>query len=333
MEPSFVCGGVERLKMIDSSSRIVEPYKNGLIVIESKPRNDLYQRLIDENDPKKIAMVRRGIDEEDVFKNEPIELTLVFDKNRRRMESSLKTLVRYLWEKYKLPTDGIVEYGSGATGFFDAVLRPDYVPHWIQVEINSRAIAENRRRNPEARVEKGSYKRIEKRDLSMITGLSSWDTTGNLPQAMEQVANGLKSGGCFLHIQDVRPGAECVLSYLDNSVGYKPTHGWAVPVIGQSHQEIFGFLVDGHRRTSSDIFKEAMRQAVSSQPNLDLVVNAYFTLYGLFRTPSPLSLNADLQEIYFLNYYALSQARPKKLPEGLMESITTVLVTLARKKF
>ena len=40
-----------------------------------------------------------------------------------------------------------MEYGSGATGYFDAALRPGSVQHWQQFEINPKAVAENRKRN------------------------------------------------------------------------------------------------------------------------------------------------------------------------------------------
>ena len=183
----------------------LEHYKGGKVRIGPKSSYDPLQILINSAPPERGTFVTFAGDEETFYRNQSLNATTIFEKNRNRARSSLRRLGAYLWEKYDLPRTDIAEYGSGATGYFDAVLRPGNVSHWQQYEINPRAVAENRRRNPKAIVEEGSYKKIEKRDLSMIIGLSAWDTTNDLPQAMQHVADALRDGGYFFHIQDVRP--------------------------------------------------------------------------------------------------------------------------------
>ena len=311
----------------------MDSYRGGEIRIEAKPGYDLLQELINSGPPQRGTFVTFTGDEETFFRNQSLSATTIFERNRKKVEDSLKKIVAYLWERYNLPKEVIVEYGSGATGYFDAVLRPGSVPHWQQFDINPKAVAENRRRNPNAKVEEGSYKRIEKRDLSMILGLSAWDKTEDLHQAMQQVADSLKGGGYFLHIQDVRPGVGCVTSYLEKVVGYRPSHGWTVQVQEKKKDtELIGLLVDGQRRTLPDIFKDAIEHGINSEPRLDLIVNAYLTYRELIWDFSELALFRDLHEAYFLNLYAVATSQDKKLPLYFRERETTILVTLAQKR-
>lgn len=307
-------------------------YDRELIRIEDKPRHDPYQQWIDSSRPVKGNFVKSEGDEESFFRNQPIEATLVFERNRLRVLPSLRRIVDHLWKRYALPTKGIVEYGSGAAGFFDAVLRPDYVPHWTQVEVNPKAREENKKRNLDAVLEEGFFGRIDKKELSMVLGLTAWDKTRDFPNAMGQVANALKPEGYFLHIQDARPGLECVRSYLEKTIACEPTHGWSVQVPGQDHKEVFGLLVNGQRRTLPDIFKDAIQQAIKSQTNLDLVVNAYLTVEELMQDDDPKLKTMDLCEVYFLNFYGVFGFEPKTMPAQQRLRKTTVLVTLARKK-
>ena len=310
----------------------IDRYRGGEIHIKAKPSYDPLQELINASAPERGQFVTFTGDEETFFRNQSLNATRVFERNRNRVRDSLRILVAYLWERYNLPKENIVEYGAGATGYFDGILEPGDIPHWRQFDINPRAVAENKRRNPQAMVEEGSYKRIEKRDLSMIAGLSAWDTTSDLPQAIQQVADALKDDGYSLHIQDVRPGVGCVMSYLEKVVGFKPTQGWTVPVEGRDvNTDLLGLMVDGKRRTMPDIFKNAIEHGINSEPRLDLVVNNYFTLREVMQDLSPLLIE-DLREIYFLNFYGAVLSQPKKLPMGLKERDTTVLVTLAKRK-
>lgn len=290
------------------------PYKDAVVTIEPKSRFDLYQRIIDVVPPSSEPIIRQATDEASFFRNQPIEATTAFERNRKKVEQSLVKLVAFLWDHYKLPRDGIVEYGSGATSYFYAVLRPKDVRNWLQVEINSNAIAENLRRNPAAQIIKGSYYNIPYREVPMITGLSSFDTASDVPRAIDQVSQALAEGGFFLHIQDVRPGLNCVTTH------FQKTHG-LVPEYVLAHQgAVMGFMADVRRLTLVDIFREAIGDGIRNHPDLDLIVNDYHTLSERLSMP--------VYESYFLNLHLIDT---KPLDTGGMRN-TTILVTIAKKK-
>ena len=238
----------------------------------------------------------------------------MFERNREKFRSSLQLLTAFLWEHFGLPTKDIVEYGSGATGYFDAVLRPEQVQPWLQVEINPAARAENKRRNPNANVVEGSYNHIEYRHVPMIVGLSSFDTADDMPHAIDQVVQALSPGGFFFHVQDVRPGVYCAASHVKRKTGS------FADVFYEYDNQVFGMEIAGVRRTLVNVFQEAIGEALHAQTSLEVLANDYVTL-----TES--SVDAH-HEIYFLNLHAAS---PGSLPV-MRKRETTVLVTVARKK-
>ena len=172
-----------------------------------KSRFDLYQRLVDS---APLAKGHSGIQNEDeraFFRQQPIEATTTFERNRKKVELSLVKLVSFLWDHYQLPCDSVIEYGSGATGYFYAVLKPKDVRNWLQVEINPNAIVENSRRNPTAQIVEGSYYDIGYTNVPMIAGLSSFDTASDMPRAINEVTQALMPGGffyiCRMFAQDI----------------------------------------------------------------------------------------------------------------------------------
>jgi hypothetical protein len=319
------CGWAERIKMR------ADHYRGGTILIDTKPVYDILKEMMEARPPSEGDFFRAGPDEETSIRNQPISATLVFEKNRRKVLDSLKKIVDYTWVHYSLPKTGIVEYGSGATGFFDAELRPIDVPHWSQVELNSDAIAENKRRNPEAIVREGSYTNITEHGLSMIVGLSSWDATGRLPHVMNEVAKALKPGGYFLHFQDVRPGNESVLSYLERKIGNRPTLAWPIQNPNQPHQEIMGLAVGKQSFTTPELFRLSLEDSINSTPGLSIVENSYLSLQEVVPDSSTESLSMDLTEHYFFNVHMIVGSPGKELPKNSKNRFTTVLVTVARK--
>ena len=288
----------------------------GRVIIEEKAGLDIYQLAIDKAEPGQIDFLRLGeerVEEEDYFRSEPVEATQAFSRNRKRVEESLVRLVRSLWEHYDLPRDGIIEYGSGATGYFDAVLRPEDITNWLQAEVNPLAIMKNRGQNPDASIVEGSYYQMGYRNVPMITGLSSFDTAGDLPYAIEQVAQALQKEGYFLHIQDVRPADNCVAQYLKRAYGEVPKQAFT------SDEFIFGFPIGDKRLTTVDLFRDAIGEAITNHPGLELVTNSFHTLQE--------RLEEQAIEYYFLNLYGRLEAQ---MEEG--KRTTTILVTLAKKK-
>ena len=156
-------------------------YEGDVVTIETTSRFDLYQRIIDVTPTARGHSKIRHRDEQLFFRQRPIDDTTAFERNRKKVESSLIKLVSFIWDNYKLPREHVIEFGSGATGYFDAVLTPRDVRNWLQIEINPNAIVENKRRNPDAQVVEGSYYCIGYRDVLMITGLSSFDTASDMP--------------------------------------------------------------------------------------------------------------------------------------------------------
>lgn len=285
-------------------------YNGALVSIEPKPSFDLYQFLINRIQPAKGLLISKHTDEAAFFKTQPIAATTAFEKNRGKVKDSLAKLVAFVWDNYCLPRDGIVEYGSGATGYFYAELRPRDVKNWLQVEINPNAIAENLRRNPTAQIVEGSYYSIPYTMVPMVTGLSSFDTASDMPRAIDQVVNALAPGGFFLQIQDVRPGIHCVTSHLQ-ALGKSPESSFEL------NEKVIGFLVDGKPVTLVDIFKDAIGSAIANNPDMEIVTNDYHTL----------SERREVgHEVYFLNLHLFDISSQAKRRD------TTFLVTLAKKK-
>ncbi|MFH0837430.1 MAG: hypothetical protein V1870_04835 [Candidatus Aenigmatarchaeota archaeon] len=142
----------------------------------------------------------------------------------------------------------------------------------------------------------------------MIVGLSSFDTAADLPFAIDQVAHALKDDGVFLHIQDVRPGTNCVLNYLRRCNQSSPNFGYVY------NNDLFGLVTDDGVRDTIDIFKDAMHDAISTCPLLDLVDNSYYTF-----------TESGCNEFYYFNFHGTLSGNGHTRD-------TTVLVTLAKKK-
>ncbi|MBI4894925.1 MAG: hypothetical protein HY831_00380 [Candidatus Aenigmarchaeota archaeon] len=292
-----------------------------------RPSIDVYKVLLPSLEAREYSLVEDREAIERHYRGEPISCTTGFERNRERVRSSLVNLFDDIWEEYGLPRENIIEYGSGATGYYDAFLRPRNIKNWLQIEINPTAIAENRRRNPRANIVEGSYNDIQYKNVPMITGLSSFDTSENLYHAMNQVATALESGGYFLHVQDVRPGVTTVLNYLHKKgINSKTFLGPSKVVCGDMLA-----VINGNPVPTVDIFRDALGDAIKSQPNLDLVENTYFTL---------IESNGKLTyEVYDANVY-LEIPLHNLLSFGDIDEVghligrreVCVLATIARKK-
>ncbi len=298
-------------------SSIQLPWQSGTLYLQEEALDDILQQLIDESEPTpgtfSLHCSREG--EERHFKHEPVAVTTNFERNRKRVEDQLKTITDFLWKYFNLPTSGIIEYGPGATGYFDSQLKPTYVGKVLQIEINPHAISENLRRNPDACIAQGSYYDYPISHVSMVSGLCSFDTAQDMPRAIDHVADVLAPGGYFLHIQDVRPGTLCILRYLERKYRDIPQYGFI-------HQNILMGLQVGQRRvTVTELFRQNIGDAILHHDSFDPILNHYVTLVR--------PMQGSFVEKYFLNYYSLGLMLGSDDP-GM--SKTTVLVTLARKK-
>ncbi len=246
------------------------------------------------------------------FRSEPIGAT-DFTRNREKFRDQLQGIVSHLWKKHNLPKDGIVEYGSGSTGYFFSKLRPNDCGNWLQVEINPTAIENNKKLNPNAQVIEGSYYDIPFRNVPLVCGLSSFDTAQFMDEAMKQVATALQPGGYFVHIQDVRPGTGCVTGYLQNKGKVIPRVAYTAPGDGNI---FFSFVTDGKIIPSHELFRESIEDGINSQPDLRLVSNTYLTA----ENPIP----GETTNHYLFNSHLALKSSPayKK---------ATTLVTIAQK--
>jgi hypothetical protein len=325
------------------------------------PHSDVVSRLRPTKLPDPEPYSREKA--EAYFETEPIESTKNFGENRAKVETSLQKLVRILWQEFNLPTENITEYGPGYTQYFDRVLRPKHVERFRQVELNKNLVRvmEERERKERERLGKrykpaeivfGSYNNIPYRNLSMIVGLSSFDTAGDLPHAIDQVMQALRKGGIFFHVQDVRPGADVIAGYLKRMHGEQPTHGFGMAGI---QNPIMGYLVAGRRETADELFRRAMQNTIDNHPQADFLAGSdgrkisskYVTLV---EQSNPKEIAANLRdkhpeharliasgalplsnvcEVYFINTYSLMESSPSTFGG---KRLTTVIVSGFRKK-
>ena len=290
-------------------------YQGNYILIESRSRLDNYQGFINEGEPCIMVLDTRKSNESR-YRYQPIEKTTQFEIYREPIKDSLVKLVEFLWNHYELPRDGIIEYGSGATGYFYSVLKPEYVTNWLQVEVNPLAIKENRRRNPNASIVEGSYNKIDYVDVNMIAGLSSFDSTDNMAHSIGQVAQALKRNGYFLHIQDVGPSDHFTVRYLKQT-------GAENVLYFLSSSAALGALINGERVTTPNLFQEAIGNAITNHPNLELIANHYVTIAE--------ELDKKIYEYYFLAL-PISIRNDNVKSDSIGMRHTTILATIAKKK-
>lgn len=283
------------------------------VLMGEKPAFDYFKELLMPGINPELVIFKDSTQapQEIYLKSQPISATTKWEERRNPFEDLLATLVSFLWEYYKLPRDSVIEYGPGATGYYDAVLRPKDIKNWLQVEINPLAIEENKRRNPNASIVQGSCHNIPYRNVPLITGLSSFDVTDNLRLAISQVANALSQGGYFLHIQDVTPSIDSVRSYIRLATGKDPDY--AINYDGGS----IGFVLRGEKVPIVNIFQESMKDAVQAS-GLELIANSFATI-----------VDGDVKNPNFKSYY-FSQIT--QVGESPSTRDLTALVTLAKKK-
>ena len=143
---------------------------------------------------------------------------------RKFYEDQLKQIVEHVWSTFSLPRgQQIIEVGCGPFGYYCDRLRPEGISdrQWIQKELVPEFIDRCRQSSPHRQIEQGSYYSINHQDVQVITGLSSLDSPQFIGVAVDQIAQALRPGGYFLHIQDVLPGERGLLFEMFTR-GYEP---------------------------------------------------------------------------------------------------------------
>ena len=262
--------------------------------------------------------------EEAVSKTLPITANY-FDHRRAGIVDSLRTLVNYVWQTHSIPQDSpVIEYGAGASGYYARELKPIGVREWVQVEINPTAVAENRRRNPEAIVFEGSYYNIPFDDVKVFTGLSSLDAVTHLNEAIHQISTALSPGGYLIHIQDVLPGLGGVVKYVKDTTGSLPTQGYQIRESDQGKNRPIGLIIDGQRETFTELFRQALGHVITQSSEMELIKNHYITLIE--------PINGEFDKLHFLDTKVTAKLiGATERRRTIAKKRTTIIATIARK--
>lgn len=247
-----------------------------------------------------------------------IKETTSFERVRAPFRQALRAIIGYIYDEYKLPRDGGVDFGSGATGEMVHELLRDQInaSTWAEVDVNPAVIAENKRRHPTATVFQGSYLDTAKlglnNTLNIATGLSSLDATQFVPEAVHQITNTLQLGGYLLHVQDVRPG---------NGTGNRELRhrGMSPPFdchfLKAGTQDVLCYSTPTGIVSVGELFRQNLGRAIETEPNLELLMNNWVVA----KRP----INEKYGRTYYMNISMLSTDRVEE---------AHAVVTLARKK-
>ncbi len=269
--------------------------------------------------PKSVEEEERGIQAQPIT-----TASLSFERNRSQVREALQAILARIFRDFNLPTSNGADLGSGATGaMVEELLSPIISKKsWIQVETNPAAIAENRRRHPSSAVMQGSYLRLEEtlhlRDkLDIVTGLSSFDATHFIEQAVEQARIALKKNGYFLHMQDVRPGLGVCFRELE-AMGFRPPYKVDILQSNVGIQEPLVYtLPDGRKMSVGELFRRNLGRAIEGNSGMELVFNKWVTSRKALPAGTP-------GRAYFQNVLLSGFQVP-------LEEVSAV-VTIARKK-
>jgi hypothetical protein len=255
-------------------------------------KNHDYKVAVLEEDPAHILKMLRGggtlmsgniseyqypgsfEEEEEGFQRQALEATTVFERNRTHVRGALRAILGHVSETYQLPKSGGLDCGAGATGeMVHQLLKERIQPSgWAEIEVNPRAVQENKRRHPQANVQKGSYHRLTTElglngNMDIVTGLSSLDATAFLEHAVDEIAGSLKPGGYLLHMQDVRPGTSVCLQRMEQ-LGIKPP--FAVETVDRDRNAICAYKTPDKILSVTELFRQRLEEAIRRQGNLDL---------------------------------------------------------------
>lgn len=247
-----------------------------------------------------------------------IKETTSFERVRTPFRQALRAIIGYVYDEHKLPRDGGVDFGSGATGEMVHELLRDQInaSTWAEVEVNPSAIAENKRRHPRATVFQGSYLDTAKlglnNTLNIATGLSSLDATQFVPEAVHQIANTIQPGGYLLHVQDVRPGNGTGNRELRHR-GMKPPFDCHFLKAGS--QDVLCYTTPTGIVSVGELFRQNLGRAIEADPDLELIMNNWVVA----KRP----LNEKYGRTYYMNINMLTSEKTEE---------AHAVVTLARKK-
>ncbi|MCX6733851.1 MAG: hypothetical protein NTX63_03475 [Candidatus Peregrinibacteria bacterium] len=262
-------------------------------------------------------------EEMDIARQRISVASLTFENNRLKVEQALQGIACSVFDRYDLPRSGGIDIGSGATGAMVHQFLKPLIDRstWSEIDVNPQAVAENKRRHPNAKVFAGSYLHLDQtRELpaqtNIVTGLSSLDATQFVPQALGEIRKKLQIGGFLLHIQDVRPGLGTPIRELQHMGVASPFRAYALrsnanieePLVYQTPE---GLLSVG------ELFRRNLGRLIEQQHGLRLLVSDWFL--ALRRAPDP----SQGGSAYYMNVHL------RGIPDPIDE--VSVVVTLAQR--
>lgn len=222
--------------------------------------------------PKDHLEEERGIAAQDI-KN----ASLIFERTRSQVREALLAIVRYMFQRFKLPKTGGVDFGCGATGEMVEELLPADIDRnsWTQIDMNPRAVEENRRRHPHSNIIQGSYLNTAslglENQLNIATGLSSLDSTCFIEDAIGQIRETLQAGGYLFHVQDVRPGKGFGLDEMEHMGERLP---YRVEICESTGDPLMYRTREG-LLSVGELFRRRIGRALWNEPGMELLFNRW----------------------------------------------------------
>lgn len=247
-----------------------------------------------------------------------------FEIHRKPVRNALRTIVDYIFDRFNLPRNKGFDIGCGATGEMVEELLPDNIDRnsWVQIDVNPSAVRENKNRHPDAKVQQGSYLHVDGvRNLNIITGLSSLDSTYFISKAIEQIRQALKKGGYLLHVQDVGPGKGYGWGEA-RYMGLEPPYEIEIIRVRNRTGGAFTYWVPHQQKYISvgELFRRNFGRAIENNPGMELIFNKWVNARRV--------LNSGPARWYFLNILLQNPSFP---PELLPVEDVSAVVTVARR--
>lgn len=234
---------------------------------------------------------------------------------------ALKYLVEDVFENHNLPKEDGMDIGSGGHGFMVKTLMKDVAPNFVESDINRNVI--ELRQGKDGNFVPASYYNlrdqvVDSDCLSIATGLSILGDTKFPQQIIASVRDALRSGGFFLHVQDLLPSLPVTFGALE-AVSKDPYAMYEVENLGTGEAP---WTVDvGDRRYSA--LELASINFASAAKKVD-GMRIIFNEVCVAQVPS---LNSRTDYVYQNGY---RQAMACDQPFAIEQA--TALVTLMQKR-
>ena len=238
-------------------------------------------------------------EEEGIAAQDVAQASVPLEDFRMPVRSALRAILYSIFERYNLPKAPGLDVGCGATGGMVEKLLPldsNTKTRWTQMDVNPSAVKENQRRHPQSRIQRGSYLNLGTADAySLITGLSSLDSTAFIKRAIQQIRDALVQGGFFLHFQEIQPGW---IAPVQEMMAMGENFPYKVEVIPPNkldwspqhrifpHNVILYHTQRGEILSNMELFRRYLARTIRATAGMELLENDWFTAIGPSGGPS-----------------------------------------------